>query len=198
MTSVDSTDATATTTTTTTTTTNMVIVGILVALIVVLTVILVILLVRPVMDFIRARLPESKRRKELRYRTVEGWLISKRLRAHDEACTHVLCRYTTGNSSSNTTTSTNEMENKGVTQDANACNDDNNNENTKSSPSFGALLHTAPSYDTAETMEQSVELEWKECPICMEDFQADEIVSWSPDDRTSCLHFFHHECIKGE
>lgn len=52
------------------------------------------------------------------------------------------------------------------------------------------------SYDTTET-EQSIELEWKECPICMEDFKADEIVSWSPDDRTSCLHFFHHECIKG-
>ena len=65
------------TTTTTSTSTNMVVVGILVGLIVVLTIILVILLVRPVMDFIRARLPENKRRKELRYRTVEGWLISK-------------------------------------------------------------------------------------------------------------------------
>jgi hypothetical protein len=57
--------------------TNMVIVGILVGLIVVLSAILVILLARPVMDFVRSRLPENQRRKELRYKTVEGWLISK-------------------------------------------------------------------------------------------------------------------------
>jgi hypothetical protein len=57
--------------------TNMVIVGILVGLIIVLTLILVILLARPVLDFIRSRLPENQRRKELRYKTVEGWLISK-------------------------------------------------------------------------------------------------------------------------
>lgn len=57
-------------------------------------------------------------------------------------------------------------------------------------------IQNTSSYDTAET-EQSWELEWKECPICMEEFKADEIVSWSPDDQTSCLHFFHHECIKG-
>ena len=63
--------------TTTTTSTNMLIVGILVGLIAILTVILVILLVRPIMDYVKARLPENKRRKELRYRTIEGWLISK-------------------------------------------------------------------------------------------------------------------------
>lgn len=65
------------TTTTTTTTTNMVVVGILVGLICILTCVLILLLIRPVMDFLHARLPENKRRKELRYRTVEGWVISK-------------------------------------------------------------------------------------------------------------------------
>lgn len=65
------------TTTTTTTTTNMVIVGVLVGLICILTIILMILLVRPIMEYIRSKLPENKRRKELRYRTIEGWVISK-------------------------------------------------------------------------------------------------------------------------
>lgn len=57
--------------------TNMVVVGILVGLIIVLTIILILLLIRPVMDFIRARLPENRKRKEMRYRTIEGWVISK-------------------------------------------------------------------------------------------------------------------------
>jgi Ring finger domain len=34
----------------------------------------------------------------------------------------------------------------------------------------------------------------KECSICMEQFEKDDIVSWSPT--TTCLHVFHHECIK--
>ena len=70
----------------------------------------------------------------------------------------------------------------------------------KNTATISSSLALSPSYDTADTTvveEQSIELEWKERPICMEEFKADEIVSWSPDDQTSCLHFFHHECIKG-
>jgi len=62
----------------------------------------------------------------------------------------------------------------------------------------GGVLTSTPSYDTAETAEQSIDIEWTECPICMEEFKQGEIVSWSPDDETRCQHFFHHECIKGE
>ena len=36
--------------------------------------------------------------------------------------------------------------------------------------------------------------EGKECPVCMEPFTVDEIVSWSPT--KYCDHVFHHECIK--
>jgi hypothetical protein len=58
-------------------------------------------------------------------------------------------------------------------------------------------LKLALSYDTADT--EAVELwegdeEDNECPICMEVFQLDEIVSWSPN--ALCSHVFHHECIK--
>jgi hypothetical protein len=58
-------------------------------------------------------------------------------------------------------------------------------------------LKLAMSHDTADT--EVIELwerdeEDNECPICMEAFQLDEIVSWSPNEK--CSHVFHHECIK--
>jgi hypothetical protein len=58
-------------------------------------------------------------------------------------------------------------------------------------------LKLAMSHDTDDT--EGIEL-WEgdedenECPICMEAFQLDEIVSWSPNEK--CSHVFHHECIK--
>jgi Ring finger domain len=38
------------------------------------------------------------------------------------------------------------------------------------------------------------EQEQHQCPICMEYFAHDELVSWSPS--TECDHVFHHSCIK--
>jgi hypothetical protein len=58
-------------------------------------------------------------------------------------------------------------------------------------------LKLAMSHDTADT--EAIELwegdeEDNECPICMDSFKLDEIVSWSPNE--NCSHVFHHECIK--
>jgi Ring finger domain len=53
-------------------------------------------------------------------------------------------------------------------------------------------IKLAASYDTAETV-----LDDKgghECPICMECFKQNDLVSWSPS--TDCDHVFHHACIK--
>lgn len=63
----------------------------------------------------------------------------------------------------------------------------------------------SPSHDTAETLDQDIEEAYngvkietetveRECSICMERFEKDDIVSWSPT--TTCLHVFHHECLK--
>jgi hypothetical protein len=62
---------------------------------------------------------------------------------------------------------------------------------------LGPSLKLAMSQDTIDT--EAIELwegeeEDNECPICMEAFQLDEIVSWSPNEK--CSHVFHHECIK--
>ena len=101
----------------------------------------------------------------------------QRIRSHDEVCTHSLEYFA-----------------KAPPPD----NENNDNNTTAVVDEEQEAIKHSLSYDTAETAEQSMELEWKECPICMEEFKADEIVSWSPDDQTSCLHFFHHECIKGK
>ena len=102
---------------------------------------------------------------------------TQRIRSHDEVCTHSLEHFAKP-----------PVDNEGGNKGSSSTVVDQEEQE--------AIKHTL-SYDTAETAEQSMELEWKECPICMEEFKADEIVSWSPDDQTSCLHFFHHECIKG-
>ena len=54
------------------------------------------------------------------------------------------------------------------------------------------------SSDTAHTADSDVEAcsDEKECPICMEPFKVDDVVSWSPDLDGTCKHVFHHECIK--
>lgn len=36
----------------------------------------------------------------------------------------------------------------------------------------------------------------RECSICMEPFQVNQIVSWSSQSTGRCNHVFHHECIK--
>ena len=73
-------------------------------------------------------------------------------------------------------------------------------------------MKTACSYDSADTehtdtstgdgVDDDAEMgigrddEQKECPICMEPFSVDDIVSWSPNIDGTCKHVFHHECIK--
>jgi hypothetical protein len=65
----------------------------------------------------------------------------------------------------------------------------------------------SPSYDTAETVAQEdqqdleeaycgyieTESAENECSICMEQFVANDIVSWSPT--TTCNHVWHQQCI---
>ena len=97
--------------------------------------------------------------------------IQQKLRKHDESCTYAMDHFLPTSKSSS---------------------------NKRADQASPHKIGPSSSYDTAETvLEESLELEWKECPICMEDFKPNEIVSWSPDDQTSCQHFFHHECIKG-
>lgn len=86
--------------------------------------------------------------------------------------------------------------------------DDGKDEDSSDQAQQPKSVSQSPSYDTAETSEQEeqrdleeaccgcieTEASEKECSICMEQFAANDIVSWSPT--MTCLHVFHHECLK--
>ena len=108
----------------------------------------------------------SPERIERRYRTIEGWLISKRVVAHGLACQR--CAPSTKQSTlqQHTKASTTTIW-QGLAQECRA------------------TLSELEDGDDAP----------KECSICMEAFAVGDIVSWSPTSN-SCNHVFHHQCIK--
>lgn len=61
-----------------------------------------------------------------------------------------------------------------------------------SSSSRSIHIKLTTSNDTAETILD--EQEPHQCSICMESFEHNDLVSWSPS--TECEHVFHHACIK--
>lgn len=65
---------------------NTTILACLIALIVLLTAVFLYLVMPPLITYIRQRRPEDPKRVAARYATIEGWLISKRVRAHDDQC----------------------------------------------------------------------------------------------------------------
>mmetsp|Transcript_58376 Transcript_58376/g.142763 ORF Transcript_58376/g.142763 Transcript_58376/m.142763 type:complete len:826 (-) Transcript_58376:34-2511(-) len=65
---------------------NMIIVGVLIALIIVLCCILMFIVIPPVIKFFRKKIPVSKKRIERRYRTIDGWLITKAVQPCDDVC----------------------------------------------------------------------------------------------------------------
>mmetsp|Transcript_58374 Transcript_58374/g.142749 ORF Transcript_58374/g.142749 Transcript_58374/m.142749 type:complete len:824 (-) Transcript_58374:34-2505(-) len=65
---------------------NMIIVGVLVALIIVLCCILMFIVIPPLIKFFRKKIPVSKKRIERRYRTIDGWLITKAVQPCDDVC----------------------------------------------------------------------------------------------------------------
>lgn len=72
---------------------NMVIVAILITLICVLCIILFFVTVPPLLHMIRRRIPVPQARINRRYATIDGWLITKRVQPHDEACMCLQQRY---------------------------------------------------------------------------------------------------------
>jgi Ring finger domain len=64
---------------------------------------------------------------------------------------------------------------------------------SKQQSKLPCITLASPSHDTAETILEEGE-SGHECPVCMEKFQVNDIVSWSPS--PECEHVFHHVCIK--
>mmetsp|Transcript_6754 Transcript_6754/g.8743 ORF Transcript_6754/g.8743 Transcript_6754/m.8743 type:complete len:369 (-) Transcript_6754:101-1207(-) len=153
---------------------NMLVIGLLIGLIVLLLITLLYLTAPPFLAWIRRwrratnNDEDDERRAERRYETIEGWLISKRVLAHDKDCEKIQSKFCQSCKVPEELCSP-----KSVDPDA----------------SFDSV-------ETDNTEQSSEEGEEKECPICMEPYQIGDIVSWSPNVDVLCRHVFHHECIK--
>lgn len=175
---------------------NWVVVGVLVALIVMLWIILGGMLCYPLLRYIKRKWPVSERRINRRYDTIEGWLITKVVRAHDDNCEQLQkkVKETAQQEKQPTTTiktiATTSMP-SGKENDRTITDEENQVE-----------IKHRESYDTMETvLDESVDNDEedcgnddRECPICMEEFVVGDIVSWSSYER--CSHVYHHQCIK--
>lgn len=163
-------------------TNNKVVIGVLLGVIAVLACMFWALTIPLFVRYLRRKKPVPQKTIDSRYDTIEGWLITKRARAHTGACKHA----TTAEC------------------DGDAANKQELPESTTNN--HRAKLCLVSSYDTADTCDDdddddslpmSLERgECQECPICMEEFQEGDIVSWSPSLDTSCNHVFHHHCVK--
>jgi hypothetical protein len=137
---------------------------------------------------VRVREPVfDPRRIERRYETIEGWLITKKVQNHDAFCEKVV-----GVSTQRKDEAVCEEKCKRITC---SLSHDTGKDEVVCDETCKQMKCSLP-HDTAETDE-----EWsfggyeeKECPICMECLEVDDVVSWSPN--STCQHFFHHECIK--
>lgn len=139
---------------------------VLVGVVILLAGVLLYLTVPSIIAYIKRRIPVDPEKKKRRYVTIESWLVSKRVREHDASCQQIV------GTCSCDKTSTEDIEG-----------DDR-------------VIENKLSYDTVETAEGScLEPEGKECPVCFEPFEVDQIVSWSPN-TLKCRHVFHHNCIK--
>lgn len=113
--------------------------------------------------------------KDDRYRTIESWVVSKQICEHDELCEKVCQLQSLDNKPrlrKQTMSTVDSVDVEGG--------DDKDEETATSSPSCDEN-----SDDESES---------KECPICFDTFEVNDIVSWSAD--PVCRHIFHHRCLK--
>jgi hypothetical protein len=181
---------------------NMAVVGILVGLIILLSFLFLAMIAPTISRFVRRKVPVSDERIERRYETVEGWLISKvRPITWSKSIVYTVCVRSElvlqelTDSHPHILTLAVRCSQKVHAHDE--CCERVQKAMHAASPSTIPPIKLALSCDTTET--EAVELwedeeEEPECPICIEPFAVDEIVSYSPN--KACSHAFHHECIK--
>mmetsp|Transcript_15759 Transcript_15759/g.43479 ORF Transcript_15759/g.43479 Transcript_15759/m.43479 type:complete len:375 (+) Transcript_15759:142-1266(+) len=109
-----------------------------------------------------------------RYETIEGWMISKYVLSHDDfcqSCVHSFAKQVAG-----------------PLDDTSACSSSSGEKSNVSKGLVDDLESSVPSQTSSSTASTN------ECPICLDEFRAGQIISYSPN--PECCHVFHHECIK--
>jgi Ring finger domain len=149
----------------------------------------------------------SRQRVDRRYETVEGWLISKRVMAHDKKC-QACMPMITKNRERNDRLKRNDASTEQQQQCCQQCGGDDargvctNSNNSNNSHDVSSNNKEAPETQLdyqvvtheSTTNDEECQSTNPECPICLQDLQVNQIVSWSTN--PSCQHVFHHECIK--
>jgi len=197
----------------------MIIVGILIVLLVFLGVVLAWIALPPILDYIRRKMPVSQKRIDRRYVTIDSWLISKRVRPHDECCDMLIAQLSVDpqkycqpctNSSSDTiskryTFSAKQMLTKLASIHLKEEEIDRLNKSKRKDDPETQLedihretkddgVHEDGSESTFDDDNDDLETMNKKCGICLEKFKVGEAVSWSCDE--GCQHVFHHGCLR--
>jgi Ring finger domain len=135
--------------------------------------------------------PEEVQRIEAtRYNSIENWVVSKQIHAHDDLCSKCLMadhNTTAASATAATTTAT-------PCSSSSSSSKDSVKQRIKTA---GTVDMTDEEWGAGEDDDAGDEVEGgHECPICFEEFQVGDVISWSPESTTSCTHMFHHACIK--
>ena len=145
-----------------------------------------------------------RERIEKRYETIEVWMINKRVMEHDEFCEnclHVLADQRKKNPGQDgychpTHAAKKKKKKKMTSTDSKTpvcipC----TTEMATVEPTSSTDLEPSSSLFLDEIVPTCSTMGALECPICFEEFQVGDIVTFSPNE-SECSHVFHHKCIK--
>jgi len=197
-----------------------IIMAILIGLIIALCGILGVVGLPPLWTWIRRKMPVSKARILRRYATIDGWLVTKTVKAHDEVCDCIKSYYSVERAALRSQTqldeprisiaAATEREQRYLTVNnliaklapaKTSSSIDETQDATKPSLEHRLVCDENENEDDKEhgddgsiaTASSSATLS-SSCPICMESFTVGQTVSWSTSN--DCHHVFHHSCLR--
>jgi Ring finger domain len=141
-----------------------------------------------------------------RYETIEHWIITKKVQAHDDFCVKVVTNFGHHqHQATSTAVPTTSPTTEGHDNDNN--NKSNHNDTSTETELEETVVEAVNNMEQQQQQQQQQRLcflncqpalendyEQHECPICMSALTRGQIVSWSANDK--CSHVYHHQCIK--
>jgi len=132
-----------------------------------------------------------------RLKTIETWLITKRVKEHDDRHCKMLLESSCHNPG---TVDSGPGRHENRPQETCTCSFSSSQLSTDSSSDSSQTSENETTNDTRSILVSSDDEttasapNHNECPICMSGFEVGDVVSWSSSQ--ACSHYFHHECIK--